>query len=171
MLRRGRDATPGSSAWAARYANEHRPWELYQPVFYDVLEHYQREAAGHKRKFRFKHDLLSIDSIKIALSLSMFDRAQYKRSKGAVKLHLVLDHDGYLPHYAVISDGKEATSARPSRCRLRRELPNPAYTPDLPVDSGWQRNPARCVEVRVANGWNEHGCEQNRPHSRPALSP
>jgi hypothetical protein len=38
----------------------------------------------------------------------MFDWAQYKRSQGAVKLHLVLDHDGYLPQYAVISDGKQA---------------------------------------------------------------
>ena len=90
------------------YANEHRPWELYRSVFYDVLEHCQREAASQKRKFRFKHKLLSIDSTTIALSLSMFDWAQYKRSKGAVKLHLVLDHDGYLPQYAVISDGKEA---------------------------------------------------------------
>jgi hypothetical protein len=90
------------------YANEHRPWELYRSVFYDVLEHCQREAAGKKRRFRFKHKLLSIDSTTIALSLSMFDWAQYKRSKGAVKLHLVLDHDGYLPQYAVISDGKEA---------------------------------------------------------------
>jgi hypothetical protein len=90
------------------YANEHRPWELYRSVFYDVLEHCQREAAGKKRKFRFNHKLLSIDSTTIALSLSMFDWAQYKRSKGAVKLHLVLDHDGYLPQYAVISDGKEA---------------------------------------------------------------
>lgn len=90
------------------YANEHRPWELYRSVFNDVLEHCQRAAAGQKRKFRFKHKLLSIDSTTIALSLSMFDWAQYKRSKGAVKLHLVLDHDGYLPQYAVISDGKEA---------------------------------------------------------------
>jgi hypothetical protein len=90
------------------YANEHRPWELYRSVFYDLLEHCQCEATGHKRKFRFKHKLLSIDSTTIALSLSMFDWAQYKRSKGAVKLHLVLDHDGYLPQYAVLSDGKEA---------------------------------------------------------------
>jgi Transposase DDE domain/Domain of unknown function (DUF4372) len=90
------------------YANHHRPWQLYRSVFYDLLEHCQREAAGHKRKFRFQHKLLSIDSTTIALSLSMFDWAQYKRSKGAVKLHLVLDHDGYLPQYAVISDGKEA---------------------------------------------------------------
>jgi hypothetical protein len=90
------------------YANEHRPWELCRSVFYDLLEHCQGEAAGRKRKFRFKHKLLSIDSATIALSLSMFDWAQYKRSKGAVKLHLVLDHDGYLPQYAVISDSKEA---------------------------------------------------------------
>lgn len=90
------------------YANEHRPWQLYQSVFHDLLEHCQRAAAGHKRKFRFKHKLLSIDSTTIALSLSLFDWAQYQRSKGAVKLHLVLDHDGYLPQYAVISDGKEA---------------------------------------------------------------
>jgi hypothetical protein len=90
------------------YANEHRPWQLYRSVFYDLLEHCRGEAAGHKRKFRFKHKLLSIDSTTIALSLSMFDWAHYKRSKGAVKLHLVLDHDGYLPQYGVISDGKQA---------------------------------------------------------------
>jgi len=90
------------------YANEHRPWELYRSVFYDLLEQCQREAAGRKRKFRFRNRLLSIDSTTIALSLSMFDWALYKRSKGAVKLHLVLDHDGYLPQFAVISNGKEA---------------------------------------------------------------
>ena len=90
------------------YANEHRPWELHRAVFYDLLERCRGEAAGRKRKFRFKHKLLSIDSTTIALSLSLFDWAQYKRSKGAVKLHLVLDHDGYLPHYAVLSDGKQA---------------------------------------------------------------
>lgn len=90
------------------YANEHRPWQLYRSVFHDLLEHCQHVAAGRKRKFRFKHKLLSIDSTTIGLSLSMFDWAQYKRSKGAVKLHLVLDHDGYLPQYAVLSDGKEA---------------------------------------------------------------
>ena len=93
------------------YANEHRPWELYRSVFYNLLEHCRVEAAGKKRKFRFKHKLLSVDSTTIALSLSLFDWAHYKRSKGAVKLHLVLDHDGYLPSYAVISDGKQADIA------------------------------------------------------------
>jgi hypothetical protein len=36
----------------------------------------------------------------------MFDWAKYKQGKGAAKLHLVLDHDGYLPRFAAISDGR-----------------------------------------------------------------
>lgn len=88
------------------YANEHRPWQLYQTVFGDLLEQCRREAADRGRKFRFKNPLLSLDSTVIPLCLSTFDWAQYKRTKGAVKLHLVLDHDGYLPCYAVLTDGK-----------------------------------------------------------------
>ena len=96
------------------YANEHRPWEVYQTVFHDLLLRCQAEAKGKKRKFRFKHKLLSLDSTVIPLCLSVFDWARYKRAKGAVKLHLMLDHDGYLPSYAVLSDGKmgDITAAR-----------------------------------------------------------
>ena len=36
----------------------------------------------------------------------MYDWAKFRRTKGAVKLHLVLDHDGYLPSFAWITDGK-----------------------------------------------------------------
>ena len=90
------------------YANQHRPWQLYQTVFHQLLGRCQAEAAGFKRKFRFKHKLLSLDSTVIPLCLSVFDWAQYKRTKGAVKLHLVLDHDGYLPSYAVLTDGRTA---------------------------------------------------------------
>jgi hypothetical protein len=90
------------------YANEHRPWQLYEAVFYNVLNRCQSEAKVLKRKFRFKHKLLSLDSTVIPLCLSVFDWAHYKRAKGAVKLHMVLDHDGYLPSYAVMTDGKTA---------------------------------------------------------------
>jgi hypothetical protein len=37
----------------------------------------------------------------------MFDWAKFRLTKGAVKLHLLLDHDGYLPSYAVITEGKK----------------------------------------------------------------
>ena len=90
------------------YANEHRPWQLFEAVFYNVLKRCQSEATVLKRKFRFKHKLLSLDSTVIPLCLSIFDWAQYTRAKGAVKVHMVLDHDGYLPSYAVITDGRTA---------------------------------------------------------------
>lgn len=90
------------------YANEHRPWALYETVFHNLLGRCQAEAKSHKRSFRFKHKLLSLDSTVIPLCLSVFDWAQYKRAKGAVKLHMVLDHDGYLPSFAVLSEGKTA---------------------------------------------------------------
>ena len=35
----------------------------------------------------------------------MFEWAEFRQSKGAVKLHLLLDHDGYLPVYAHITEG------------------------------------------------------------------
>ena len=90
------------------YANGHRPWQLYETVFYNCLRRCQAEAKVLKRKFRFKHKLLSLDSTVIPLCLSVFDWARYKRAKGAVKLHMVLDHDGYLPCYAVMTDGRMA---------------------------------------------------------------
>ena len=105
----GMDGAPKRSTLA--YANEHRPWALYENVFYRLLGRCQGEAQSSKRKFRFKHKLLSIDGTMIELSLSMFDWAHYKRTKGAVKLHMVLDHDGYLPCYAVLTDGKESEVA------------------------------------------------------------
>jgi hypothetical protein len=89
------------------YANQHRPWELFQSVFAALYQRCAAEAGQWgQRKFRFKHKLLSLDATLIPLCLSAFDWALYRRSKGAVKLHLVLDHDGYLPQFAVITDGK-----------------------------------------------------------------
>ena len=102
----GMDGAPARSTLA--YANGNRPWQLYQDVFQNLLGRCQHEAQNHKRKFRFKNKLLSIDGTMIELSLSVFDWAAYKRTKGALKLHMVLDHDGYLPCYAVLTDGKES---------------------------------------------------------------
>lgn len=92
------------------YANEHRPWPLYQTVFEQLLGKCQTTvaASGWKKKFRFKNKLTSLDSSTIDLCLSLYDWAKFRRTKGAVKLHLLLDHDGYLPSYAVITDGKKS---------------------------------------------------------------
>jgi hypothetical protein len=89
------------------YANSHRPAELFEKVFYALFDIVSSKAIG-KKKFRFKNKLVSLDSTIIDLCLSMYDWAKYQRTKGAVKLHLVLDHDGYLPCFGLITDGKVA---------------------------------------------------------------
>ena len=90
------------------YANEHRPWELYQTVFERTLFKCQELVSGQggRKKFRFKNKLMSLDGSIIDLSVSMFDWAKFRRTKGAIKLHLLLDHDGYLPSFAVVTEGK-----------------------------------------------------------------
>jgi hypothetical protein len=60
------------------------------------------------KKFKFSEQLFSIDSTIIPLCLDVFDWAFYRTSKGAAKIHLVLDHGSYLPSFFVISDGKTA---------------------------------------------------------------
>lgn len=86
------------------YANAHRPWRLFEQVFYRLFERVAGSVRS-PRKFRFKHRLVSLDSTVIDLCLSVFDWAKFRRTKGAVKLHLVLDHDGYLPCYGIVTDG------------------------------------------------------------------
>jgi hypothetical protein len=86
------------------YANAHRPWELFERLFYDLLA--QCQAISPQKKFRFKNRLLTLDSTTIELCASMFDWAHWRQTKGAVKLHLLLDHDGYLPVFGHVTDGK-----------------------------------------------------------------
>ena len=87
------------------YANAHRPWQLYQAAFDELLARCQPLTKGAK-KFRFKNKLLSLDSTVIDLSVTLFDWAKFRRTKGAIKLHLLLDHDGYLPSVAVVTEGR-----------------------------------------------------------------
>jgi hypothetical protein len=87
------------------YANEHRPWQLYERVFYGLLDRCRGLTQGEK-KFRFKNKLFSLDATVIELCASLFEWAKFRQTKGAVKLHLLLDHDGYLPVFAHITEGK-----------------------------------------------------------------
>jgi hypothetical protein len=87
------------------YANQHRPWDLYEQIYSKLYDRCRSQVTIGKRKFRFKNKLVSMDSTTIDLCLSMYDWAHFRRAKGAVKLHLLLDHDGYLPSFAVVTEG------------------------------------------------------------------
>jgi hypothetical protein len=90
------------------YANSHRPWQLFETVFQQLLTHCQQRLGVAKAgaKLGLPGKLLSLDATVIDLCAAVFDWAQFRTTKGAVKLHLLLDHDGYLPCYAVITEGK-----------------------------------------------------------------
>jgi hypothetical protein len=98
------------------YANRQRSWELFRNVFCRMSERCRAEV-GQKTRFRFKNRLLSIDSSVVTLCSKMFPWATWSRQKGAIKLHLTLDHAGYLPEALVITTGKysELTVARRQR--------------------------------------------------------
>ncbi len=84
------------------YANKHRPHELFKKLFFQMLSKCQPLAPKHK--FRFKNKLYSLDATTIDLCLSMYDWAKFRTTKGAVKLHVKLNHAGYLPNFAVITE-------------------------------------------------------------------
>lgn len=90
------------------YANRNRPAALYEELFWTMLQRF-RASGGlglGKRKFRFINKLLSLDSTTISLCLGLFPWAQFRRAKGGVKVHVLLDHDDYMPSYALITKAK-----------------------------------------------------------------
>jgi hypothetical protein len=95
--------TPTRSTLA--YANAHRPWQLFETIFYSVLGRCHALAATKRRRFRFKHPLRTLDATIIELCAQVFDWARFQRTKGAIKLHLQLDHQGCLPCWALVTDG------------------------------------------------------------------
>ena len=90
------------------YANEHRPAALFEDLFYTTLKRFreQQGLGARKAKFRFKNKLLSLDSTTISLCLEMFPWTEFRRAKGGVKAHVLLDHDDYLPSYVLITEAK-----------------------------------------------------------------
>jgi transposase len=67
---------------------------------------FMAQGIAEKSKRKFKDPLRIIDASIISLCLSRFDWAKYRKSKGALKLHLCLDGDKRIPFEAYITEGK-----------------------------------------------------------------
>ena len=93
------------------YANAHRPPEMFLDLFHLLLDRFSAGGMNfRKKKFRFKNKLLSLDATVIPLCLSLFPWAKFRRTKGAVKLHVLLDHDVYMPRFVNMTIGKRHES-------------------------------------------------------------
>jgi len=89
------------------YANSSRSWLLYKDLFESLLKTVKLQASKDTRRFTFSNKLYSIDSSTIDLCLSVFDWAKYRSKKGAIKLHMRLDHDGYIPDFLYVTEGRQ----------------------------------------------------------------
>lgn len=106
-------------------ANRDRPYQIWGEMFYALYDHCQKLAPGNK--FKIKMPVFTLDSTTISLCLSQFPWARYRKRKGAIKLHTLLDHNGCLPCYMSLTDGK---------CHDVKFAKDPENgLPDLPPDS------------------------------------
>lgn len=92
-----------SRATLAR-VNEKQPAALYEAVFFKLLAQCQRFAPKHR--FKLQGKLYLLDATTIDLCLSLFPWAKFRKRKGAIKMHVGLDADGYLPAFLSVTDGK-----------------------------------------------------------------
>lgn len=83
--------------------NEQQPYTLYEALFGKLLSKCQPHSPKHK--FQFKNPLFSMDASTIELSLSIFPWAKFRQKKGAVKIHVGLDHNGLIPAFMSLTEG------------------------------------------------------------------
>lgn len=84
--------------------NEEKPYVLYEALFGMLLKRCQTKVPQHK--FRFKNPLYSLDASTIDLCLSAFPWADFRTTKGAIKLHVGLNHEGNIPEFVTVTEGK-----------------------------------------------------------------
>lgn len=119
-------------------ANSERDWRIYEEVFYKLLG--KCESLTPRHSFKFKNPLYSLDSSIIELSLSVFPWADFNKTKGALKLHCLLDHRGSIPSFVTITHGHKGdiTVAKESALPL---LPDSIVTMDRGyIDFGFLYN-------------------------------
>ena len=89
------------------YRNNYKvPSIIFETLFYDLLS--ELKHKDREKKFDFPNKLYSLDSTTIPLALSIFDRAKFRKRKGAIKLHTLIENESFLPELIVFSDGKLA---------------------------------------------------------------
>lgn len=123
------------------YANGHRNPEFFKDLFFMLLEHCQKVAPRHK--FKFKQKLYSLDATLIELCQKAFPWAKYRQTKGAVKLHMLLDHDGYLPVFMDFTNG-DVHEINSARCM---SLPRDSF---VACDRGY-------IDFEMLYNWNLNG--------------
>ncbi|MFU2207946.1 IS4 family transposase [Solidesulfovibrio sp. C21] len=85
-------------------ANNARPYAFFEALFGELYTRCLSQAPKHK--FSFKNKLFSLDASVVDLCLTLFPWAKFRTTKAGIKLHTLLDHDGYLPAMVTVTEAK-----------------------------------------------------------------
>lgn len=109
-------------------ANKTRPYQIYRDLFFQLLQHTQNIAPHHRLNLNRK--LYFLDATTIDLCLKLFPWARFRKTKGAIRLHTLLQADGALPVFVTITDGK----THEARVAPSVPIPKNSY---LAIDRGY----------------------------------
>ena len=87
-------------------ANERRDWRIYQDFALSLIQTARKRYAQDGFGVELTNTVYALDSTTIDLCLALFTWARFRQTKGAVKLHTLLDLRGSIPRFIHISDGK-----------------------------------------------------------------
>ena len=109
-------------------ANNKRTYQVFQALFFLLLKRAQNLAP--KYKIKLNRQLFFLDATTIDLSLKLFPWARFRKTKSAVRMHTLLQADGLLPTFLIITDGKTHESG----VARQMNIPTDSY---VAIDRGY----------------------------------
>ncbi len=97
------------------YANNNRTSDVFQMVFYKILETLDR--SGRKK---FRKEFYAIDATEISLNLHDFSWATFRSTMGGVKIHLKYDINNSVPDYLFITNANEHENSTLTDMKLKK---------------------------------------------------
>lgn len=124
------------------YANKHRNWEVFRDIYHALHQKLHHKLQGQRIKLPIQSKIYLLDTTLIQLSLQVFDWARYRKHKGAMKLHTLLDYHGAMPSYIHVTEGRENDIIH------AREMSMPKGSVVV-ADRGY-------LDFDLLNDWSEH---------------
>ena len=87
-------------------ANERRDYRIYEEFAKLLMQRARRDYAHTELAVDVDNAVYALDASVIDLTLSLFPWAKFRKTKGAIKLHTMIDLRGNIPAFLTITDGK-----------------------------------------------------------------
>lgn len=87
-------------------ANERRDYRIFEEFTKAMMQRARREYANTELAIDVDNAVYALDASTVDLTLSLFPWAKFRKAKGAIKLHAMVDLRGNIPAFLTITDGK-----------------------------------------------------------------